>query len=405
MSEDREMPEAEVAADVGAVGLDDPAEVDAIAKSLFPEEQIEAAEGATARDAALTVLNWAKQNRLFNRPAMEDSAEAVEDQAVLEPQQLFAANAVQEVFRKRAINLIGFNEFDKKVVIFTKGKLTAGEAKLVPFQAIPGYSIEYVAGGQADVRGSPPPSQRHYPYALRGEYYTCGSSVYPANCIGAGTLGLLASKPDGRLYGLTNNHVSGACNNAQPGLPILAPGPLDVSNEHCDPFSIGRHAELLPINDGIPENIDISANRDAACFEINDPGRVTSYQGNRYDTPADVGEPRPGLRVMKVGRTTGYTEGVVVAQSVSPVPVSYAVAEYGVKKTVFFSDVFIVHGLTELFSKPGDSGSLVVQVMPDGSFQSVGLVFAGNSRGESFILPLQPILDKLDLNVVTGHNV
>lgn len=380
---------------------------DVIAKSLFPASEIEAAEGATARDAALSVLAWAKNNRLFNRQAMEDSAEAVEEDSGLEPQKLFAANAVQEIFRKRAINLIGFNEFEKKVVVFTKGKLTAGEAKLVPFQAIPGFNIQYVTGGQADVRGNPPPPQRHFPYALRNGRYTCGSSIYPANCIGAGTLGLLVKKPDGSLFGLTNNHVTGGCNNAQPGLPILAPGPLDVSNEHCDPFTIGRHSSLLPINDGIPENIDVSENRDAACFEIVDPARVSSYQGDKFDTPAKAGEPRPGMKVMKVGRTTGYTEGVIVAQSVSPVPVGYAVSEFDVKKTVFFDEVFIVRSLNdgEFFSKSGDSGSLVVQVMPDGSHEAVGLVFAGNARGESFILPLQPMLDRLDLTVVSGHNV
>lgn len=402
-----DLPSAPELEPMDAAGDPVDASPDVVARSLFPANEIEAAEGATARDAALTVLNWAKQNRLFNRQAMEDSAEAVDEEAGLEPQQLFAANAVQEIFRKRAINLIGFNEFEKKVVIFTKGKLSAGEAKLVPFQAIPGFTIDYVAGGQADVRGSPPPPQRHYPYALRGDFYTCGSSIYPANCIGAGTLGLLVKKPDGRLFGLTNNHVTGGCNNAQPGLPILAPGPLDVSNEHCDPFAIGRHAELLPINDGIPENIDVSENRDAACFEITKPDRVSSFQGGRYDTPAVVGEPRPGMKVMKVGRTTGYTEGVIIAQSVSPVPVAYAVTEFGVKKTVFFEDVFIIRSLTdgEFFSKAGDSGSLVVQVMPDGELQSVGLIFAGNARGESFILPLQPMLDKLDLTVVSGHNV
>jgi hypothetical protein len=374
---------------------------------LFPEAEIEAAEGATARDAALVVLNWAKQHRLFGRPAMEDSAEAVEEEPDLVPQQMFGANAVQEVFRKRSINLIGFNEFEKKVVVFTRGRLTAAEQKLVPFQAIPGYTIEYVTGGIADVKGSPPPPQRPFPYSHRDGRYTCGSSIYPANCIGAGTLGALACKPDGSLFGLTNNHVSGACNNAQPGLPILAPGPLDVSNETCDPFSIGRHTQLLPINDGIPENIDISRNIDAACFEISNADAVSSYQGDRFDTPSITADPRPGLKVEKVGRTTGHTTGVVVAQSVSPVPVTYAVHEYGVKKTVFFGEVFVIHSLTpEPFSKPGDSGSLVVQTAPDGTLEAVGLVFAGNPRtGETFVLPLRPILEQLDLNLVSGHNV
>ena len=98
--------------------------------------------------------------------------------------------------------------------------------------------------------------------------------------MGAGTLGLLGRDADGRIYGISNNHVGGACNNAQPGLPILAPRPVDVSNEHLDPFTIGRHTRLLPINDGIPENIDISINWDGSCFELADPARVSSMQGN-----------------------------------------------------------------------------------------------------------------------------
>lgn len=376
-----------------------------LARSLFSSDEIDAAQGADAKDAALTVLSWAKENRLFSQHAAEVAAEAVEDKAVLEPQQLFSKNSVQEVFRKKPINLICYNELDKKVVVFTRSKLTAAEQKLVPVQAVPGYSIEYSVGGSAGVKGDPPPPQRHFPYHLHGGRYACGSSVFPANCIGAGTFGLLVSDAAGKMFGLTNNHVTGACNNAPPGLPILAPGPLDVSHEHANPFTIGRHYSLLPINDGIPENVDINSNCDAACFEILDEDLVSSSQGGRYDTPAVVAEPVPGRKVSKVGRTTGFTEGRIVGQAVCPVPVSYSVSEYGVKKEVFFADVYVVQGLTEIFSKPGDSGSLVVQIEPDGSVTSVGLVFAGNARGESFVLPLSKILKDMNLSVVSGHNI
>jgi hypothetical protein len=42
----------------------------------------------------------------------------------------------------------------------------------------------------------------------------------------------------------------------------------------------------------------------------------------------------------------------------------------------------------------------------DGSKQAVGLVFAGNEqRGQSFILPLLPILNQLEVELVYGHNV
>jgi hypothetical protein len=231
-------------------------------------------EGVSAQEAALSVLQWAKEHHLFSRPPVEESAESVEDEVDLVPQKMFSAREVQDVFRRRAINLVGYNERERKVVIFTKGRLTASERKILPFHVTNGVTIDYIHGGVAQVRGNPPPPQAHYPYFEHNGRYCCGSSVYPANCMGAGTLGMLAKDVNGRIYGVSNNHVGGACNNAQPGLPILAPGPLDVTSEYLNPFTIGRHTRLLPINDGIPENIDISVNWDASCFEL--VGRLPS---------------------------------------------------------------------------------------------------------------------------------
>jgi hypothetical protein len=129
-------------------------------------------------------------------------------------------------------------------------------------------------------------------------------------------------------------------------------------------------------------------------------------QGNLYDTPAVVTYPQPGMAVEKIGRTTGLTKGVIVAQSASPVPVGYNVNEYNVRKTVFFEEVFIIMSQDGPFSRPGDSGSLVVHTDASGNRHSVGLVFAGDvDRGLSFMLPLEPILTKLQLEIVGRHNV
>ena len=57
------------------------------------------------------------------------------------------------------------------------------------------------------------------------------------------------------------------------------------------------------------------------------------------------------------------------------------------------------------FSKPGDSGSLVVAHDGQGQTSAVGLVFAGNElRGLSFILPLPEIMQKLSVEIVSGHH-
>lgn len=342
---------------------------------------------------------------MFSAVGVEEAVEEDEAEPLVDFTPSFQSQAVQEILRKRAINLIGFSELEKKVVIFTGGKVNKTDLKILPFHTN-GYSFSYIHGGVAQVKGNPPPPAHHF-FHLKGDAYTCGSSIFPAHCVGAGTFGLLARDGNGDLFGISNNHVTGACNNAMPGLPILAPGPLDANETSCDPFTIGRHTRLLPINDGIPENIDIDANWDVGVFKIVDPAKVSSMQGALFDTPIVALDPSPTMRVEKVGRTSGHTTGRIVAQAATPVPVQYALNEYSVRKTVYFKDVFIVQGDAGLpFSKPGDSGSLVCSVDANGDRACVGLVFAGNeARGLSFILPLPTLLGKLGLTVVSGHNV
>ncbi|MEM1801096.1 MAG: hypothetical protein QXF58_05090 [Desulfurococcaceae archaeon] len=97
-----------------------------------------------------------------------------------------------------------------------------------------------------------------------------------------------------------------------------------------------------------------------------DDGRIVRITGkNRGDGVI-------GKKVWKVGRTTGYTEGVIVSDS--------AVVEvwYG-DETYLFKDVIIVKGRSE----PGDSGSPVFIMRgnePSEEDEFVGLLFAGSSN-------------------------
>ncbi|KXV68150.1 hypothetical protein AD951_12570 [Acetobacter malorum] len=363
------------------------------------------AEPKTAREVAASVLLWAKKHNLFGKVPLEDAVEGGKV-TFSDDAKLFLSQNVQTILRQKAINLVTFNEKEKKVTIFINGKLNKTEEKELPL-SISGYNIEYIQGGIAQVRGNPPEVEAATPHKIYKNRYACGSSIFPAKCIGAGTLGLIVSDDNGKLYGMTNNHVAGACNHAMPGLPILAPGPLDATEDSCDPFTIGRHTKLLPINDGIPENIEVSINCDVSIFELVDDDKVSSMQGSFYDTPATAEEPEPGTVVEKVGRTTGRTKGTIVGQTAVPLPVAYQIAEYDIKKTVFFDKVYVVQGWDGLpFSKGGDSGSLVVTEKSDGSKVAVGLVFAGNEhRGLSYILPLPDVLKKLSVGIVSGHNV
>ncbi|MEA1942906.1 MAG: hypothetical protein U9P68_11745 [Pseudomonadota bacterium] len=276
---------------------------------------------------------------------------------------------------------------------------------MLPFH-FSGIGIDYDQGGAALVKGAPNAIGQSFPYKLNNGKVCCGSSIHPVTLLGAGTFGALVQDSDENLYGLSNNHVTGMCNSAPPGFPILCPGPLDASEEHLSPFTIGRHSRLLPINDGIPENVDISTNWDAAVFDIEDQQRVCSMQGDRYDTPEQVAEPVPGMRVEKFGRTTGFTAGTIRVETASPIPVSYNVREMGISKKVFFEKAFLVEGdNAQPFSAAGDSGSLVVGYDQEGNRLAVGIVFAGDGRNRSFILSLPVILQKLGVSLVSGHNL
>lgn len=381
-------------------------DADEALQDKLPLQDTDTSPTASAQDSAVSFLVWAKQNRLLSKGPVDDTVEE-DGELDLQPQQMFESQTVKAVLRKRAVNLVAYNEAEKKVVVFTHTRLTNAERKMMPFQLTAGVRVEYSVGGTAQVRGNAPPPDAFSPYTIHDGRICCGSSIHPVNCMGAGTLGAIVRGADGKLYGLTNNHVSGACNLAAPGLPILCPGPLDATEDSISPFTIGRHARLLPISEGIPENIDVGTNVDAAIFDLELADQVSSMQGDSFDTPTSVAEAQGGWRVEKVGRTTGLTTGKILGIVAAPMGVGYNVKEYGVSKTVFFNDVIIVEGENgQAFSKAGDSGSLVVAYDDAGDRHAIGLIFAGNEvRGHSFIVPLQIVLEKLGVELVSGLNV
>ncbi|MBR0893260.1 hypothetical protein JQ637_46290 [Bradyrhizobium diazoefficiens] len=96
-------------------------------------------------------------------------------------------------------------------------------------------------------------------YAVRNvggqKFYTCGSSISVGNNREAGTLGAIVRDSSAKQYGLTNNHVSGSCSFAPVGLPILAPGIVDVVPGNLSPFTIGFHSVALKMAPGSADNV------------------------------------------------------------------------------------------------------------------------------------------------------
>lgn len=319
------------------------------------------------------------------------------------------------ILRQKRVLAVGFNEAARQVIAFTKNAAPAGKKALSALPSRVGdVKILYRQGNNISAGDNAIAPHGAPPYVVRqvgtSNFYTCGSSISVGNCVDAGTLGALVRDATGGLFGLSNNHVSGSCSHAEVGLPIVAPGLQDVAAKSLYPFTLGLHQAALPMLIGTPSVVPISDNTDAAIFKVLNDGEVSSYQGAAYDTPAATAPLTAGMTVEKVGRTTGHTTGQVISQMYGPCSVSYGVSRYGFNGNIFFPEVFMIHGIDDVFSDSGDSGSLITSVI-EGNRVAVGLVFAGGvdnkAPGHQFTLalPLEPILAKLGVTLVSGHNI
>ena len=95
------------------------------------------------------------------------------------------------------------------------------------------------------------------------------------------------------------------------------------------------------------------------------------------------------MRVAKVGRTTGYTTGLVFDLS-ADVRVEY---ELGV---LIFQDQLLIRGSTGMFSDSGDSGSVIVDRT---THRATALLFAG-SASHTIANPLAEVLAQLGVSMV-----
>jgi hypothetical protein len=175
-------------------------------------------------------------------------------------------------------------------------------------------------------------------------------------------------------YLLSCNHVLANHNFAKVGDPILQPGSLDGGTNPGD--VIGTLAEWVDIKFCVPTNTGYSCDVnyvDAAIARcrIDDVNREIHWIGyprrsQPQGTPAIA--PQIGMRVQKMGRTTGYTRGEIVGlnhyhQLDILTPIGMQKAAYG-------------HQIrTTMMSGFGDSGALVCEMNYG---VAIGMVAAGS---------------------------
>ncbi len=201
--------------------------------------------------------------------------------------------------------------------------------------------------------------------------------------ITAGTLGGVVRR-GGRRFILSNNHVLADSNRAHPGDPILQPGPADggaredaiASLEtfiriHFDAPDRGLMASLrrLAARLGLRPVAQAPANLVDAAIAA--PARDEDVDEDilGIGRPAGVAEAGVGDTVRKSGRTTGLTEGRILATDAT------VQIEYDADVATFTDQV-----VAGPMSQGGDSGSLVV----DREGRVVGLLFAGSATSTVF---------------------
>lgn len=365
--------------------------------------QIRQVETATScKEQALSLLQWAIDHHmvdaLVNSEHVNAQATPPSDGTLFQPN----SNTVSAL-RQKIVAGVLFNDEEQSITLLTRKKIGIRQLEKLPHLA-GAYSLKYLHIGNSFSGGPAVPSDNNGYYEKNG-FYCCGSSIHPVKYPGAGTFGAILMNNQGQIFGLSNNHVSGLCNYADDGEKIIAPGHVDITPRTRDPFTIGVHTRALPMIHGLPPNVDVDSNSDAAIFELRNPNQVTSFQGIWYDTPGIVMEPLGNMVVQKVGRTTGLTTGRIIGTSPNPIAVGYQLLAAGGNATAYFNNVFIAIGENgNPFSLPGDSGSLVTTVLPSMERVAIGIVFAGTQFGHSYILPIRPILEALGMNLVTGHN-
>lgn len=298
------------------------------------------------------------------------------------------------------------------IVVFVQRKVSAeslAPEELIPAQ-VEGVATDVIESGTFYAHQSRKDRFRPAPGGVSIGHYQ----------VTAGTLGVVVRDRDsGERLILSNNHVLANSNSANPGDAILQPGSADGGTMANDVIGTLLRFEEIRFQGGpVPAPTCNTAVTYAAIGNfiarmLGSDHRVYAYrpqaqqeQANLVDAAVarpqnsqivldevlEIGEisgtveATPGMAVRKSGRTTGLTNGQIMAIEAT------ATVSYGAGRTAVFERQLIAGAM----SQPGDSGSLLVEA---NSQRAVGLLFAGSDQSTIFN-PIDAVQDLL--NVVVG---
>jgi hypothetical protein len=317
-----------------------------------------------------------------------DALEALDDfRAALVQRQLGAGEPQQEAMAFRAgappgnaavhrvhatgVGIAADGGFALKVFLFDAASLDAARADALlrrPWQGVPVDLA--VLPVQAAYATSRPPVARPAQHRARRRPVPAGVEIGPLGGSYVGTLGCFVRRgagDAGPLFALSNNHVLANVNRFVLGARFTQPfsaAAADVVATLSDYEPIA-----FPSPGAQPRNV-----MDAAIAAVSDTRAVTLGRIlNIASYEPTLRAPRPGLRVIKAGRTTGVTRGTITAVRVRGVNVNYGTQATPIVAT-FDNAITITGAAGATFSMPGDSGAVILD---EASGQPLALLFAG----------------------------
>ncbi|WP_017325934.1 hypothetical protein [Synechococcus sp. PCC 7336] len=209
-----------------------------------------------------------------------------------------------------------------------------------------------------------------------------GVSISPLNVNFVGTLGCFVASPQNpsEIFILSNNHVIADTNRLPLGTSIVQPGPETAPTQPTDIFA--SLSQFIPIQFPSTGGTSNPINEfDAAFARVSgsQPIAVGSMFGGLQYDPSQIASPVPGMRVAKVGRTSGRTHGSIINTDIDGVRVNYGTQMQPVIAT--FNNVIRIMGNGGTnFSERGDSGSVILK---EETGHPVALLFAGAGNSTS----------------------
>ncbi len=284
-------------------------------------------------------------------------------------------------------NVIGVGVADKE----TAGKPT-GELALC-FYVERKLPLARLSAAQAVPPGVPPALSRKVistDVVVLGKIHLDGGSeeglIQPGISIGhfkttVGTLGALVRRGK-QIQLLSNAHVLALSGKAKLGDSILSPGKEDGGR-----FPRDVVARLSRVKKFVPGGAFVNTVDCALATPLKTRMGALRAEILKLGLPRGTMPPKRGMKVMKVGRTSGETAGVV-----RDIHFRFVFRYEGIGDVGFLDQV-----LCTRYSSPGDSGSLVLDKRTK---KAVGLHFAGAPAGSVFC-PIGEVLSALGAELIT----